>query len=231
MNSTVRTFESHQAVGLGFNLPARMTALRAGRGLALVSPTRIGDELAEALTAMGPVKWLVAPNLFHHLHIGEARRRFPQALLLAPRALAKKRPDLTVDHALEDGLPGELAEHVTHVPLQGADRICEHVLFDRASGTLVATDLVFNVTKPEGLVTKLILSLVGANGCLAQSRSWRFFTNDDARFRESLAAVLELPILRLVMAHGEVVEEHAHDLLRQALGFAATPAALTARVT
>ena len=63
---------------LGLRLTAPMTVLRLGDGgLLLYSPIAMTPERRAAVEALGPVTHLYAPNLFHHLRIGEWAAAFP----------------------------------------------------------------------------------------------------------------------------------------------------------
>lgn len=215
---TLTTFDLDQRLPGGFRLPARMTAVRTEEGfVALVSPIPIDEERAREIAALGEVRWLVAPNLLHHLYLAEAAARYPAAKVLAPRGLVAKRGDLRVDAALEDGVPAELAACLDVLPVLGAPLLDEHAFFHRASRTLIVTDLVFNVREPRGLVANLVLWLVGAHGRLAQSRSWRFFVKDAAAYAASVDRLVALGPTTLVMAHGEIVRERAAERLAKAL--------------
>lgn len=214
------TFEHPQTLPGGFRLPTRMTVLPLSDGaLALVSPVPIDDERAAALSDLGEVRYLVAPNLLHHLYLASACERYPRAKVLASGALRRKRPDLRVDLALEDPLPEDFERAVVSVRIDGAPAVDEYVFFHRASRTLVATDLVFDVRAPRGLVAHLVLYAVGCHGELAQSRMWRFFVRDRRAAEASVERILGLPFERLVVAHGEGVDEDAHARLATALSW------------
>lgn len=202
----------------GFRLPARMTILPlAEDGLALVSPIPLDDAIAAALRRRGAVRYLIAPNLLHHRYLDDASRRFPAAQVLAPAALARKRPELRIDASLEAPLPAELAPHLEAIPIDGAPTVGEVALYHRATRTLVVTDLLFNVTRPEGLAAHVILGLVGCRGRLAQSRMWRVFSKDRAATARSIARLLALPVETLVPAHGDIVRDDARARLAAAL--------------
>jgi hypothetical protein len=104
---------------VGMPLTATMTVLRLGDGsLLLHSPIAMTPERRVAVEALGPVAHLYAPNVYHHLRIGEWAQAFPSARLHAPAGLAKKRPDLRIDRV--HGAP-ELAFHGTidELPIDG----------------------------------------------------------------------------------------------------------------
>lgn len=188
----------------GFHLPVRMTVIRlADGGLWLHSPLAIDDATAAELDALGPVRHIVAPSLLHHLFAGAAHQRWPAAQVHAPAGLTAKQPALKIDRPLAaDARWPELAI----VAIAGAPKIAEHVFVHRPSGTLIVTDLLFNVDAAPGLLSPLILRMVGAWKRLAQSKIWRSMVKDRAAARASAEQVMALEFRRLVPAHGLVVE-------------------------
>src|SRR6266542_3295563 len=121
----------------GLSLGTRTTVLRLPDGsMALISPGPLDDAGAAAVTALGPVRALVAPNTMHHLWLADARRRFPDARLYAPPALAKKRPELPIDVAL----PASPAPDVlVPIAVAGMPRLDETAFVHRPPPTLVLT--------------------------------------------------------------------------------------------
>jgi hypothetical protein len=190
-------------VAAGFHLPIRMTIIRlADGGLWLHSPIAIDDATATAIEQLGPVRHIVAPNLLHHLFAAAAIERWPAATLHAPASLGVKRPDLKSGRPLaEDARWSELAI----VAIAGAPKIDEHVFVHHPSGTLIVTDLLFNVHEVPGLLSALILRMVGAWKRLAQSKIWRSAVKDRAAAGASVRRVLALEFGRLVPAHGVVI--------------------------
>jgi hypothetical protein len=188
----------------GFHLPIRMTIVRlAEGGLWLHSPIAIDDAAAAEIDALGPVRHIVAPSLMHHLFARPACERWPQAELHAPASLAIKRPRLKIDRPLaEDSRWSEMAI----VAIAGAPKLDEFVFVHRPSGTLIVTDLLFNVHEMAGMMSPLILRMVGAWKKLAQSRIWRVGIEDQAAAKASAERLIALEFTRLVPAHGEVVE-------------------------
>lgn len=204
----------------GLRMPTRMTLLPFGAGeLALVSPVPITDGIAEQIARRGEVRYLIAPNLLHHLYLEAASRRYPRAKVLAPSRLREKIGGLNVHAQLEAGLPVDLAAAVEAVHIEGAPGVDEFVFFHRATRTLVVTELAFNIVRPKGLFTHLVLAVVGAHGKLAQSRAWRILVRDRSAAARSVARVLELDFETLVVAHGDVIETDARPRLAQALAW------------
>jgi hypothetical protein len=78
---------------------------------------------------------------------------------------------------------------------------------------LVATDFLFNI-RSAGFMTRLVLTVLsGAYGGPKQSRLWRFAIKDRQAAAESVGHVLARDFDRLVVAHGEVLEQDAKAAL------------------
>jgi hypothetical protein len=210
-------YELRVAPGMPF--PTRMTVVRLpDRSLILISPIPLDDALTAELAGVGPVSYLLAPSLLHHLHLAAAQRRYPDARLLGPAQLAKKEPalrfepvDLTNLPVLRDVFSAEL--------ISGASKTSETVFLHRPSRTLIVTDLVFNIETPPAWTTSLLLRLTGTRGRLAQSRMWRLLLDDAYRAQASCQRILEWDFQRLVVAHGNVIPEGAKSRLAGALTY------------
>jgi hypothetical protein len=201
-------------------LPVNATIIRTPDGGVLVhSPIGFDDATVTAIAELGPVRHVVAPNRLHHLFVGPALARWPDALVHLAPGLAAKRPDLARGRHVEIGAGGPLAGLLDVVVVGGAPMMGETVLFHRPSGTVLCADLVFRVTRPATLPTRLLLSLVGAGGGrLAQSRVWRFAAKDRGATRAAADEILAWPIQRVAVAHGEpYAAPDAHAALAGAL--------------
>lgn len=203
----------------GMHLPVRTTIfLLPGDALLVYSPFDIDDETAKAIDAIGRVAWLVGPNTYHHLRLRQWLERWPKAELWAAAALQQKRSDLEFTGILtDDDAPTAWRGVVDHLVLGGAPKFGEVVLFHRCSGTAAVCDLVFNVAQPRGFVLRLFMRFTGVFGRFRISRMWRFMTKDRARMADDLERILAWDIRRVVMAHGDVVEDDARARMAEAL--------------
>lgn len=203
---------SRLTLGPGFTLPIRTTVLETKAGLMLISPIQPGAWMEE-VERLGQVRWIVAPNGLHHLFAGAAKSRWQEAELVAAPLLKEKRPDLPVQRWLD----GSSFPDVEVIPMEGAPDLCESVFFHRPSGSLVVTDLIFNILEPEGALTPWVLRAVGAHKVFMQSRLTRIMVKDRARFAEGAKKILALPVERVVPAHGAVLSTHVREALEAAL--------------
>ncbi len=201
---------------LGLEIGTRMSVVRLGSDLVVHSPIRPTPPLMEALAELGRVRWVVAPNSFHHLYaeefLGEAGEA---AVLLAPPGLAKKRPELPVAGLLAVATPEEWAPTLECVRVEGMPQIDEAVLFHQPSRTLIATDLAFNIGPGAPFATRLSFRVLGGYGELGPSLVERLATRDKDAARRSLRRVLAWDFQRAIVAHGNVVEQGAKESLER----------------
>lgn len=228
LDDGVHALETSLRVSPGFHLPLRSTLLSLeGGGLMVVSPLRMDDTLAARVSALGRVTHIVSPNKFHHLFVGDAVARWPDAQVHLAPGLPEKLTRLGRQVPPHTALPADMPAGVTAVALEGVPALGETLFFHAASRTLVVTDLVFHVLGPtQGLLTGLILRMVGAHQRLAQGLEVRLLVRDREAARQSLERVMALDFERVVMAHGVVVDVDAKERLRAALRYmlAAPPA-------
>jgi len=212
----VAVAESSLRMSGGLELPVRMATVRLPDGTQWVwSPLAMTDDVARRIEEAGPVRHLVAPNLFHHLGLEAAKSRYPDAKLWAPKGLEKKQPRLSIDEHLSQQSTWEGA--FTTIPVQGATLMSEWSFFHAESRTLFLTDLIFNLDGRARGLGKLILQLMGTHDRLAFSRLWKLATRDKSAFQASLRRILDLPVEQVVMAHGEILREDARAALTEVL--------------
>lgn len=200
-------------------LPLRMTVIRMSTGeLWVCSPIALDPALADEVAALGPVRWLVGPNLLHHLHLRAWSERFPEAELWGSPGLADKRKNLRFTGTCGGETDPWRAE-IESIAIQGSPKIGEVVFFHRASHTLVVADLLFNILVTRGFGTPWLLRMMGTYRRFAQSRVWRFSVGDRSALAHSGRKVAALPAKRVVVAHGEVITALAPGALEHALAW------------
>jgi hypothetical protein len=206
----------------GLRIGTRTTVLRLDDGSVLLhGPGPLDAAHVASIRAIGPVGYLLAPNLEHHLFLPAAKDAFPDAAVLGVAGLAARHPTLRVDHVLDGGLPPALAGQLAVRRLDGAPKLDEHVLYHAASRTLIGADLVFNLHGMTG-VTRFAMWINGANDRMCVTRLARSAFLSDAR-----AAAASVPAMadawdigRVIVAHGDVFEGDGNAALREAWAFA-----------
>jgi hypothetical protein len=209
-------------VSPGMRMPARGTIVRlADGGLLLHSPLRIDDDVASEIDALGVVRLIVAPSCLHWTFVKSALERYPGARVLGAPGLDSK---LTAKAKVAfEALPtrGGLdpAGSLEVELVGGAPSLNEHAFFHAPSRTLLVSDLIFNVNEGESFGMGLVLRVVGAHHRVAQSRMWRLLAKDRAAAAESASRILGWQFDRVVVAHGDVIADDAHERARVALSW------------
>lgn len=205
-------------VFLGMDVGSRMTVVRLASGFLLVhSPIRPADALKSELDALGEVRFIVAPNKYHHLYAGEFSAAFPDARLYVAPGLEEKRKDLGFHGILtEEPEPfweDSLEQHV----FQDIPAVNEVVFFHPASRTVIFTDLVFNFSSGLTPGQKLFALLDGVYDKTAVSRLTRYILlGDRKRARRSADRILEWDFDKVVLAHKDIVHEGGYEAVKKA---------------
>ncbi len=207
---------------LGVELGTRMTVVRLDDGALFVhSPVALDPALRAAVDALGPVRFIAAPNRWHHLFAGEWAAAYPGAALYGVPGLPEKRRDLAFAAVLGgDGRDLPWSGGLAHRLIEGAPIFNEVVFFHRASGTLLASDLAFNIGPDSPWLTRTAFRAMRHYDRLGWS--WaerRLFVRDRAALRRSMTALLDWEPERMVLAHGRLVEEAAVTRLRGAFAW------------
>ena len=195
----------------GMQLGTRMTIVRFGEDLLLHSPVEPDDALQHELADLGRVRWVVGPNKFHHLYLGHWIRL--GAAGWAVPGLQRKRSELAFEGTIGRGepWPESLQTHaLSCIPFSE-----ESVFLHRPSRTLVVTDLLFNLSPQAPWFTRAALGAAGGYPGCRCTHLERTMMNG-ALAREDFGRILEWDFDRLVLAHGDLVEEGGKDALRQA---------------
>jgi hypothetical protein len=200
---------------LGLHLGTRMTVVALpGGGLLLHSPVALTEPLRAAVDALGEVRHIVCPNLFHHVYAEPWTAAYPRARLYGPEGLAKKRPDLPAMRLLSEPPDPEWKDDLVPLRIEGCD-LAETVFVHPASRTVISADLTENFATSDHLPTRVYLQLAGIHGRVGFSRLLRFLYRDHAAARASVERLLDHDFDRLVLAHGDILDRGGKDAVRE----------------
>jgi hypothetical protein len=200
------------------SLTTRMTVVRLHDGSLWVhSPIAPTPALQAELAALGPVRFVVAPNKSHHLFFLPFLQAHPAAQGYVAVGLDAKRPDLR-------GFPQVPCDPPWGAELQGffiegLPVLNETVWFHHDTGTLVVTDLLFCFSPANRGLTALAATLLGVNGKLGMSRTMKLATRDKGTLARSVAPLLVLPVQRVVAAHDQVIDVRPGEQLARAFAW------------
>jgi hypothetical protein len=208
---------------MGLQMGARMTVVRLPDGsLFVYSPIRLNPELGDALDAIGPVRHIVAPSLYHHLFVGDFAAAYPSAKTYAAPGLDKKRKDFPFDEILGNELDSSWRGALTAQPLDGC-AFGEVLFFHEPSRTLISADLVENFQTSDDWPTRTYLRAAGIYGKCGVSRLIKPMFRDKAQSRRAIDRALEWNPERITLSHGVPVLEDGREALREAYDWLKTP--------
>jgi hypothetical protein len=199
----------------GVEVGTRMTVVRLpDGGLFLHSPIALDADLRRSIDALGAARFAVAPNRFHHLFAAQYTAAYPDLQLFVAPGLDTKRPDLSVRAVLTDEAAPGWRDALEQVVVRGYPMLKEVVFFHRASRTLIASDLVFNIRGDSPVLTRLAFLLMGGYGRFGPTLLERVLVRDRAAARASLERILAWDFDRVILAHGHVLESGGREGLR-----------------
>jgi len=95
LNSSITTF-SLPFLRAGAEVGVRMSAIKVNNNeLVLYNPTLLDEQTKTKLQSLGTVKYVVAPNLVHHVFLDPYHVAYPEAKIIGPEGLPEKHKDKT----------------------------------------------------------------------------------------------------------------------------------------
>lgn len=207
--------------GLKLPFPTRMTVVRLpDGGLWVHSPIAPDAGLFEQIEAIGPVRFLIAPNNLHYWWVPDWTARFPEAVVYGSPGIEKsaKRP-IRIDQHLGDTSPAAWAGTIDQVLVAGA-MLTEVDFFHRPSRTLILTDLIENF-EPERIRSWFYRTLVRWSGAAdpdgkAPADMRATFLLHRAALRAAVERMIAWQPERVIIAHGRWYESDGTRELRRA---------------
>jgi hypothetical protein len=192
----------------GVRMRARTSVIRLDDGRLLVhSPAPPSDDLVKQMAALGEVSWLVVPNCFHHLGTPAAAAAFPAAKILGPRSAAARNPELRIDADIHGPQFAEAVPEFALFPLEGVPFLDETLLYHRPTETLFGADVVLRADEKDHWTWRFAARITGCFKRVRVPPDVKNKVADKEAASRSLQALQALPIKRLIVAHGDVIEE------------------------
>lgn len=200
--------DAHQRF-YGLPVGARMTVVNIGDDLLIHSPVAVDPYVVEHL---GNLRWVIAPNLLHHLYVGPWVDAGAEAW--GPTGLPEKRADVNFAGVLaKDENPFD--DDIELIPLTCFDFTNEIAVFHRPSRTLIVADLVFNFPSTAALTTRAAMWWLGGYPGCRTTLLEQFGMNREVA-REEIGKIADLDFDRLIMSHGDIIESGGREAFRNA---------------
>ena len=206
---------------IGLVFTTRMVVIRLSDGSLWVdSPVSVSFDTLKRVTALGPVRYLVAATPRHVWRLAEWHAQFPDAQLWAakPSPLTLKKGNLEFIGILTDTPPRAWADDFEQVPFRGNPLIEEVIFLHRKSRTVILDDLIQNHPAVTGRpLRNALFKLAGVaypQGGVPLDIRLSFIHRD--RARRSLEKLLSWDFDKVIIAHGVCVERNARAFVARA---------------
>ena len=200
----------------GIDFGRYVTLLRLDDGRLVIhssAPFTSGD--VEAIRRFGEPSWLIEATLMHDTFAQKARAAFPDIPYLAPVGFAKIS-GVPTQPLLPP--PPDWSGQIEVLEIDGLRKINEHAFFHRRSQTLVLADLLFHFpASSRGWPRFFAERIMRLPRLLGISAFFRMMIRDREAFPLSMKGMLELDFSRIVVGHGEPIQENAQAIFAQAL--------------
>lgn len=212
-------------LGLQVPCPTRMTVVRLAEGsIWLHSPTKLTPPLAEEVGALGPIRYIIAPNTLHYIFVQDWKAYFPNAQVFAVPALKQfAKCDVPEYIDLDNHGAHAWADEIKQIIVTSRS-FTEACFFHVPTRTLVLTDLIgsFELNRVRSPFVRFFLR---TGGCVHPHGT----TPLDVRVgllahRKSVGLAVRRMIdwapERIILAHGQWYRDNAIEELKRAFRWA-----------
>ncbi len=210
----IKEYPIHYA-GVDFN--SRMTVIHLLNGNLLIhSPCEIDLNTKVAIERLGKVQFIIAPGEYHYLYVESAQRAFPNAETFICPGIERKKPEIKFDWVLGDRPDPRLSDDFEQVLVRGNKYIWEVAFYHKITQTLILVDLIENITSQTEDVSwtlKLWWKWVfrmwnNPKPAPEYQLGWQ----DKNAASLTLKKILDWDFERIVIAHGDLIEENAKQV-------------------
>lgn len=205
----------------GAQMGSRMTVIRLPEGsLFIHSPVTLDPALRAVVDALGPVRFVIAPNRLHHLYVSDWVAAYPEAEFWCAPKLTEKRTDIPWTGTLGDAPEPGWAEDLDQAELAGNRFMTEVLFLHRESRTLIVVDALESFHRGDhGPLSCALARIGGVWERAGYTRDQRLMIKDRPAFRRSIEKVLSWDFDRIILAHGHLVETNGKRVFRDAFSW------------
>ena len=200
-------------------LPTRMVIVQLSDGSLWVnSPVSVSVQMLDRITALGPVRYLVAPTKLHIWRLEEWHALFPEAELWLPPHNPKKSKGLPFSGILDGTQPRTWMGDLDQLVFNGNLFLQEVFFLHKPSHTLMVADFVMNLPiktgKPMLNAVWKIEGVAYPNGGVPLEARLSF--TDRKLARQCLEKLFSWDFDKLIIAHGVCLEKDAKRFVKRA---------------
>lgn len=199
------------------NFPRRMTVVRLSGGrTAIYSAIALDEPEMARIEAMDTPAFLIVPGDHHRLDARIWKDRYPAIQVIAPPGARELVEEAVPVDATRDVM-GDAQVRLVNVPGLNQHECALEVR--RASGlTLVTNDIIANVAHPHGIGAQIMARLFGfgvSEPQVPRPVKRGMIVGDKLALAAQFDAWAANPDLRrIIVSHGDVIEDDAADVLR-----------------
>lgn len=206
----------------GMDFFARMTIVRLNNGdLWVHDPCKIDAQLKSEIEQLGSVRYIIAPGTYHHLHVSDFQKNFPEAETFLCPGLEQKRADLKFDWILGNRPDPRWQSEIDQLLIQGTKYISEVVFLHRETKALILVDLLENygddyVHDADRLLQfwwKVVFKMWNNPKAAPE---YQLGWGDKKIVKQGLEEILTWDFDRIILAHGNLIEKNPKTVLLNA---------------
>jgi hypothetical protein len=220
-----------------------LVKLKTGN-VAVFSPVAFTPDVKSKVQSMGPIKYIVAPDIEHHIFISTWAKEYPEAEIIGMEGLPEKREK-------DPATKGTKFHHVfssknkldVHITPEFDDEFAyeyfhshtnkELVFLHKPSRTMIEADLLFSLPATEqysksginphsGILTKLFGGIMNTRGDMVWQRRFLWYaagSADRGAFADSARRIKQWDYDRIIPCHGDVIETGGKGIMDKALAW------------
>lgn len=199
----------------GVECGSRMTVVKlSDGGLFVHSPVALDAKTRLAVDLLGEVRAVVAPSVFHHLHVKAWMDAYPKAHFAACPGLEWKRPDLPFNSVLGDVPHSIWASDIAQIYFS-ARRENEVVFYVPKERLMICADALINLSNHRLRSTRFVAKVIGNK---APGVGWLepLMIRDRRIARRQVDRILGWSFDRAIVSHGDLIMTNAEAAVRHA---------------
>ena len=207
--------KKHHALGIPLGMRMAVILLE-DKSLMIYSPLPWTEDLQKAVSKLGEVSLIFAPNQFHNLGVKSCKERNPEAKVLCSPELNKKLKGIADIEITQEGGSLEQASEFFLEKIQGMPAVNELVLMHKPSNTLIVADLLFYFPDSSGLMS-LYAWINKIRDFPKPPILWNLAVKDKVVYKRSINRIRGWEVDSLFLCHGKCIETNAEHEVSQGL--------------